>query len=155
MSSRPLAGHGFVFLNTGFMRPLLLAVRAEGEGDVTDSHIAWSWRRNVPTMASPLLVDGAIYMVSDNGIVTCLDAELGKQLWRKRIGGSHCASPVLAAGRIYFFDREGRTVVLEPSGEYRELAVNQLDGGFMASPAVVGNAFLLRTETHLYRIENR
>ena len=74
-------------------------------------------------------------------------------MWRKRIGGEHCASPVYAGGRIYFFDREGRTVVTRPGPKFEGLAVNRLDEGFMSSPAVVGDAFVLRTTTHLYRIE--
>ena len=64
-------------------------------------------------------------------------------------------SPVLAGGRIYFFDRDGRTVVLAPGGSYSKLGENRLDGGFMASPAVAGDAFILRTKTHVYRIEQR
>lgn len=153
MSSRPIAGSGLLFLNTGFMRPRLLAVRPDGEGDVTDDNVVWTCHRNVPTIPSPLHVGGRLYMVSDNGILTCLAAKTGKRLWRERLDGPHCASPVYAAGRIYFFDRDGRTVVVAPGPEYRELAVNELDDGFMASPAVVGNAFILRTRTHLYRIE--
>ena len=85
---------------------------------------------------------------------TCLDPGKGRLLWKKRIGNEHSASPVFAGGRIYFFDREGRTTVIAPGGKCKILATNKLASGFMASPAVVGHAFLLRTKTHLYRIEN-
>ncbi len=152
MAARPLAGGGLVFLNTGFTRPRLLAVRAYGEGDVTDTDVVWTCRRAVPKMSSALLVDGSIYMVNDGGIATCLDASTGKRRWYKRIGGEHCASPVFAGGRIYFFDRDGRTVVIAPGDKFEKLAINELDEGFMASPAVLGDAFILRTATHLYRI---
>lgn len=154
MSSRPvLATKDLVVLNTGFMSTRLLAVDVGGKGDVTESHVRWTYRRNVPRMASPIAVEGRLYMVSDNGIATCLDAATGKRIWMQRIGGAHCASPVFAGGRIYFFDREGRSVVVAPGPQFRELASNRLAAGFMASPAVVGNALILRTETHLYRIE--
>lgn len=153
MSSRPLAGDGLLFLNTGFMPTRLLAVKADGEGDVTDTNIVWSHRRAVPAMSSPVLVGGRIFMVSDDGIASCIESRTGKSLWRKRIGGKHCASPIHAEGRIYFFDRDGRTLVVAADRKYRKLAANELAQGFMASPAVVGNALFLRTETHLYRIE--
>lgn len=153
MSARPLVGDGMLFLNTGFMRAELVAVRLSGKGDVTADNVVWTWRRNVPTIPSKLLVDGRIYMVNDSGIATCLDAKTGKRIWLKRIGGQHCASPVYAGGRIYFFDRDGQTVVIDPGKEFKQLAINRLGDGFMSSAAVVGNAFILRTKLNLYRIE--
>lgn len=153
MSSRPLFAHGLVFINTGFMQPKLLAVRPDGEGDVTDSHVAWSTRKSVPTMPSPLIVGEHLYLVDDGGVASCLDAKSGELAWRERVGGRTCASPLFAAGRIYFFDRDGRTTVVAPGPEHRELAANDLDEGLMASAAVAGDALLLRTEQHLYRIE--
>lgn len=155
MSARPLTDGRFVYINTGFhgsSGTRILAVRTSGEGDMTGTNIAWSYRRGVPTMGSALLADGRIYMVSDGGVASCLLAESGKRLWRQRIGGQYSASPVLAGGRIYFFDREGRSVVLAAAESYRKLAENRLDGGFMASPAVAGDDLVLRTKSHLYRI---
>lgn len=153
-SSRPVLGDGLLFLNTGFVRPQLLAVRPGGKGDVTGKDaIAWTARRSVPTMPSPLFLDGRIYIVSDGGVASCLDAKTGKSLWRERIGGEHSASPIHAGGRIYFFDREGGTVVISPGPTFKKLAENRLDSGFMASAAVVGDAFIFRTKKHLYRIE--
>lgn len=142
-----------VFLTTGFMRAQMYAVRLDGKGDVTASNVVWKYRRNVPKMSSPLLVGDRIYMIDDGGFGTCLDATTGKAVWRKRIGGGHCASPICVGDRIYFFDREGQTVVIARSDKFEKLATNQLDDGFMASPAIVGAAFLLRTKSHLYRIE--
>lgn len=154
MSARPLTDGETLYLNTGFMSAQMLAVRASGEGDVTDSNLVWRYRRAVPKMASGLLVNGRIYMVADNGVVTCLQAGDAKVLWRQRIDGQFCASPIHASGRLYFFGRGGSTVVLEEGPSYREIATNELDDGFMASPAVVGKALILRTVTHLYRIES-
>ncbi|MAF65566.1 MAG: quinonprotein alcohol dehydrogenase [Planctomycetes bacterium] len=152
-SSRPIAAEGVVYLNTGFMKPQLWAVRADGTGDVTASHVLWKRRRGVPTMSSPLLVAGRLFLVSDGGIVSCLAADTGAELWRARVGGEYSASPLFAAGRLYFCDRGGLTTVITPTDELCVLAENELDSGLMASPAVVGDALLLRTGTHLYRIE--
>lgn len=155
MSARPLYRNGVLFLNTGFMRAQIYAVRASGEGDVTEDDVLWKYRRSVPTIPTSLLVGGRYYMVSDGGIVSCLDPADGRMLWKKRIGNQHSASPVYAGGRIYFFDRDGRATVIAPGARCKILATNELSSGFMASPAVVGDAFLLRTKTHLYRIENK
>jgi len=157
-SSRPIAGApGVVFLNTGFMRAELVAARITADGDATSGWRAeelWRQRRGIPTMPSPVFADGRVYLVSDSGILSCLDAASGERLWHERIGGEHSASLLLAEGRIYVFDREGRTVVIAPGDEYRELAANQLDDGCMASAAVAGDALVLRTRSALYRIED-
>jgi len=111
--------------------------------------------RVVHTDGQPFLaaIDGLIYMCDDNGVASCLEAATGEVVWQKRIGGKHSASPIHAEGRIYFFSHEGETTVIEAAREYKESAKNQLEEGFMASPAVVGKALILRTETDLYRIE--
>ena len=153
-STRPVVGDGLVFMSTGFMTATLIAVRADFEGFMGPDDVVWTYRRNVPKLPSFLLVDGRIYMVDDSGIATCLDAKTGERVWVQRLGGLHYASPIYAAGRIYFFDNDGRTVVIAPGDEYEELAVNELATGFMGSAAVAGKALVLRTETHLYRIED-
>ena len=153
MASRPMAGNGMVFLTTGFMRARMLAVKVPAVDDVTDTHVVWDYSRNVPKMSSPVLAGDRVFMIDDGGFATCLDHQTGEALWRKRVGGEHCASPLCIGDRIYFFDREGKTVVIERADVYKELASNQLEAGFMATPAVVGDAFVMRTRTHLYRIE--
>jgi outer membrane protein assembly factor BamB len=152
-SSRPIAENGMVFINTGFESPQLWAVRLDGQGDVTDSHVAWKCDKKVPTIPSPLVIDGLIYMVSNDGVVSCLEAETGKEVWRERIGGNFSSSPIYANGHIYFSNQNGKTTVIKPGRIFEMLAVSQLDDGFMASPAIVGNSLIMRTETHLYRIE--
>jgi len=108
----------------------------------------------VPRTASPIVVDGLIYLVSDDGMVSCLETASGKQVWRSRIGGTFAASPIYADGRLYFFSQQGKTTVLKPGRTLEQLAVNSLANGFMASPAVSGRALFLRTRTDLYRIES-
>ncbi|MBX3425151.1 MAG: PQQ-like beta-propeller repeat protein [Pirellulales bacterium] len=149
---RPVYDGRRAYLTTGFVRPELLAVRPDGSGDVTCTHVEWRFAGQVPTQPSPVLIDGRLLMVSDNGVATCIDAATGEQIWRKRIAGNYSASPLVAAGRVYFCNREGTTTVLDGGPEFRVLAKNELDGAIMASPAVVHEDLLLRTETHLYRI---
>ncbi|MHC4878218.1 MAG: outer membrane protein assembly factor BamB family protein [Planctomycetota bacterium] len=151
---RPVFGNGLVFVSTSFIRPRLLAVRYDGAGDVTKSHIAWQMDGQMPRKPSMLLIGDELYFTSDSGIGFCLNARTGEELWKERLQGNYSASPLFASGRIYFFDQAGRTVVIAPGRNFRQLAENFLDAGFMASPAVAGNALFLRTETHLYRIEN-
>ena len=151
---RPVYGNGLVFICTGFQQPSLLAVRLDGHGDVTKSHIAWSLKRGVPLTPSPLLVGDELYLVSDNGIATCLDAKSGVPHWQVRLGGNHSASPLAADGRIYFQSEEGESVVITPGREFKELARNQLDGQTLASLAVADGSFFVRSQTHLYRLSN-
>jgi outer membrane protein assembly factor BamB len=151
---RPVFGLGLVFICTGFQQPSLLAVRPDGRGEVTKTHIAWSLKRGVPLTPSPLLVGEEIYLISDNGIATCLDARTGKEYWQVRIGGNHSASPVYADGRIYFLSEEGESVVIAPGKQFKALARNELDGETLASMAVSGGSIFVRSRTHLYRLSN-
>lgn len=152
---RPVAGHGLVFVGTGYDRPTLIAVRTGGQGDVTDTHIAWKLERGAPHNPSPLLVGDELYIVSDNGVAACLDAKTGREHWRERLGGNFSASPLFAAGRIYFQDENGGTHVVKPGKAFEKLAANQLPGKTLASPAAIEGALLIRTDKALYRINER
>ena len=152
---RPVYGHGLVFVCTGFYQPNLLAVRPDGKGDVTSTHIVWRTARGVPLTPSPILVGDHIYLVSDNGILGCYEAKSGKEVWRQRLSGSYSASPTFADGRIYFVGEDGETTVIAPGAPYRKLASNTLSGRFFASPAVSGGAIFMRSDTHLYRLQNK
>ena len=149
---RPVYGDGLVFICTGFQQPSLLAVGLDGRGDVTKSKVQWRLDRGVPLTPSPLLIGNELYLVTDNGIVTCVDAKTGKEHWRARIGGNHSASPIYADGRIYFLSEEGESVVLAPGQQLKHLATNQLEGRTLASMAVSNGSIFIRSETHLYRI---
>jgi len=152
-STRPVLGHGMIFFPTGFSAGQLLAVRTGGSGLITDTHIAWRVKRGVSNKPSILLIDDLIYMIGDTGIASCVEAKTGEVVWQKRIGGEYSASPVYADGRIWMFSEDGKATVIKPGRTFELLAENQLDDGFLASPAIAGKAFYLRTRTHLYRIE--
>jgi outer membrane protein assembly factor BamB len=153
-SARPLFGHGRVYLTSGH-GTTLVAVRPDGSGNVTKTHIDWSINKGVPTRSSLLLLDDLLFMVSDKGVAASVEAKTGMQVQQLRLGGDFSASPIFADGRIYFAGQEGNTYVVKPGREMKLLATNRLDDGCMASPAVVDRAIFLRTKTHLYRIEKR
>ncbi|HEY3967214.1 MAG TPA: PQQ-binding-like beta-propeller repeat protein [Planctomycetaceae bacterium] len=150
---RPVSGHGLVFICTGYDVPTLLAIRTNGRGDVTDTHVAWKTNQAVPLNPSPILVGDELYTVSDQGVASCLDAKTGKLHWRKRLGGNHSTSPLFADGRLYILDEVGTTHILSPGTKCKILAKNLLRGKTLASLAASGRALYLRSDNHLYRIE--
>ncbi|MAG94488.1 MAG: serine/threonine protein kinase [Planctomycetaceae bacterium] len=157
---RPAYGNGLVYVCTGFNRASLLAIRPTGQGNVTDTHVAWQLDRDVPRSSSLLPHGKELYFASDNGTATCLDAVTGRIHWQERIRGAYSASPLFAEGRIYFPGESGETVVVKADKQFSQLAKNQVDvngerWGLFASFAVVDSAILLRTRSHLYRIESR
>lgn len=129
---------------------LPLAVRVDGQGDVTKTRVAWKLPSSIGFMASPLLTGRPLYLLSDDGFVTCVSARSGEILGKARVGGNYAASPVLAEGRLYCFGREGRTVVLRADRELAILAENQLEGPVFATPAFADSTIYLRTDAHLY-----
>lgn len=154
VTPRPVYSDGIVYLSTGFTSPKILAIRVDGKGDVTSSHVSWTQSQQAPSMPSPLVSGDRLFMVSDQGVASCLDRKTGDMLWRNRVGGNYSASPLLAGGKIYFCNREGIVTVIDDSATYRVVATNKLDEPILASPACLDGALILRTEGHLYRIEN-
>ena len=150
-------GHGLLFVTTGGHpgESELLAIREGGAGDVIDSHVAWKMAKDTPFQTSPVLAGDLLYTVTDEGVLNCLDAITGTPVWSERLKGKYGASLLANADRIYLSNTKGVTTVFAPERQYRELAVNQLDGELWTSPAVAGKALLLRTKTHLYKIEHR
>ncbi len=151
---RPIYGQGLVFICTGYNKPTLLAIDPTGSGNVTETHLKWKIEKQMPHSPSPLLVGEELYVVSDKGIGSCIDAKTGEIHWQERLEGNYSASPMFAEGRVYFQDENGTTIIVEASKEYTELARNSLneDERTFASYAVEGNSLLLRSENHLYRI---
>lgn len=153
VAPRPLYDHGLAFIVTGLTKAELWAVKTDGRGDVTDTGVVWKFKTRVGKYACPILVDGLIYTVAEEGFLTCIDAANGQPVWTDRIPGRYAASPIYADDRIYFFNQQGLTTVIKPGRKFEVLATNSLANGFMASPAAAGKAFYLRTKTHLYRVE--
>lgn len=150
---RPVLADGLLLVDTGYMKPQLWAIRPGGSGDVTSSHVVWRCARHAPANPSPVTVGSEVYMVSDAGIATCLDLAGGKVVWQERLGGNFSASPLAGDGRIYFSSEEGVTTVIDSSRKFGRLADNKLAGRMLASPAVAGRSLILRTDTHLYRVD--
>ncbi len=149
---RPIYGHGLVFISTSFDAPMVFAIRPNGQGDVTDTHIAWTLRKGAPHTPSMLLVKDAVYMVSDRGVASCVDAKTGETHWRERLGGNYSASPIHAGDKIYFQSEEGVGTVVRAAKTFEKLAENDLGERTLASYAIADGSIFIRSEKHLYRI---
>lgn len=155
--SRIVSGNGLLFINSGGSPGAthLLAVRQDGVGDVTDSHVVWKMTEDVPHESSPVLVGGLLYLLSDKGVLNCKEALTGKTVWTERLEGDYGASLLYADNRIYISNKQGKTTIIQHGRTFKVLAVNELEGFIGASPAVAGKSLLMRTKTHLYRVENK
>ena len=151
----PALGDGIIYTSSGFEEPTIRAIRVNGSGDVTSTHIVWEQKKGVPAMPSPLLVGPHLYTITRDNILYCIDAQNGEPLWNKRLTGTHSASPVYADGRIYILSETGTTLVLEPGSEFKQQASNPLGEKCLASMAVSEGQFFIRGITHLYCIGSR
>jgi outer membrane protein assembly factor BamB len=154
--ARPIFHAGLVLVPTGYDRPELLGIDPSGQGDVTETHVRWRFKSNVPN--TPCLVprDGQLMMISDRGIATCLDVAKGEELWRKRIGGNYSSSPLRNGDTVYLQSEEGESVVGRWTATgLDELARNPLPGRIFASYAVIEDDLLIRSESGIYRIGQR
>lgn len=149
----PLVAEGQIFYVTGFSRGTLYSLPVGARGVLESGDVLWESKRNVPNKPSPVYFNGHIYMIDDGGIASCLRASDGEEMWRERVGGNYSASPLVIDGQVYFFSEEGVATVIQASEEFKVVASSKLDDGFMATPAVAGDALFLRTKTHLYRVE--
>jgi outer membrane protein assembly factor BamB len=163
--TRPAIGHGLVFVPSGWSQGQTLAIRPNSAGTVLDANVepapaggvqlAWKSKRGTPKKPSLTLVGDLLFGVEDGGVANCWEATTGKLVWSERLGGNYSASPLATQDRLYCFSESGTAVVIAADRTFRRLADNQLDGGCMASPAAAGEALWVRTQTHLYRIEDR
>ncbi|MBA63784.1 MAG: quinonprotein alcohol dehydrogenase [Planctomycetaceae bacterium] len=152
---RPIAGHGLLFTTVDRDNPQLWAIRLGGKGDITNSHIVWKETAAMPPRCSPLLVDELMYLINRLGIITCIHAKSGEPVWKSRLPGSYSASPIYANGRIYVFNENAVSFILEPGRALKIIHENKLaEDILVATPAVSNKALFIRTEKHLYRIEN-
>jgi outer membrane protein assembly factor BamB len=146
---RPVLAHGLIYLTAG-SKMSLFAVKAGLTGDLTKSGVAWKLEKVAATRPSPVVVGDLLFMVNDTGIAFCLDARTGKKHWQERLDGKFSASPVAAAGNVYFVAENGKSFVVSAKPTYEVIAENRLDAGCKASPAVAGDELFVRTSTHLY-----
>lgn len=141
-----------IYVCTGYNKAELWAFETQDGGKPPKR--VWKMTRSVPLISSPVLVQDFLYFVSQEGIASCVEAESGDMLWNERLGGAYWASPLYAKGRVYFFAENGTTTILSASPEFSVLAKNKLDGEIMATPAAFEDALILRTKTHLYRLQS-
>lgn len=157
--SMPLSYGGLVFVNSGWMLPengkfyaRLLAVDPTGTGDVTKTLVKWETGTDVPQISTPVIVDSLIYMVHERGELTCLSAKTGAVIWKTKLNDQFNASVLYASGNIYLFSVKGKTYVIKPGLSFQLVAENQLDGMVKATPAIVRDNIIFRTDKFLYRI---
>ena len=153
---RPVFAHGLIYVESGFAPPKLLALRPDGSGDVTKTKVVWRYEKNVPNVPSPVVVGDNLYMVADNGLLTCLDAKSGAPKWTQRLPGNYSSSPLAQGTSIYVTSDDGKTTIFEAADEYKEIARNELDAGkVQASPAVADGSLFIRTDSNLIRVGSR
>jgi len=151
---QPVVTADLVIYNHDYDNPELIAVRHGGSGDVTESHIAWRLKRGAPSTPSPLLVDGKLFLVSDTGIASCVNASDGSVYWTKRLGGNFSASPVYADQRVLFLSEDGKATWVKPTTEFHVIAECRVTGRTFATPAFSRGEMLLRTESALLCVRN-
>lgn len=151
-SLRPVTANGLLYLNSGHTGKLFALKPDALKGAVPNDAVAWQLPKGASVRPSVLVAGGLLFMVGDTGTATCHDAVTGKPYWNEKLDGEFSSSPVLAGGNVYFCNQIGKTFVVKADKVYELVEENRLDGGFMASPAVVGDDLFLRTRTHLYAI---
>ena len=152
-SARPLFFSGMTIVNSGGdAHTYGIKLDDTTQGNITQSHIVWDRKKGNSKLSSPVLVDGRLFMVSDNGIAYCADPNTGADVWTHRLGGAFVAAPVVAGNLIYFCNEKGESFVIRAGAEYEEVAKNLLAEGMRSSPAIANGAIYLRTFGFLYKI---
>lgn len=161
----PIVGHGLVYLSSahGAKRPVY-AIRPDAQGDIslkgdatTNAGIVWSVPRGGTYIPTPLLYGDQLYVHRTNGVLYSYNAKTGDLIYEVRVAGGQgfTASAVAADGKIYITSENGKTHVIEPGSEYKEIAVNALDEIVMASPAISANTLYFRTQDHIFALRER
>jgi outer membrane protein assembly factor BamB len=150
-----LVGKHLIYCASGRNGPTL-ALRPGGSGDVTETHLAWRAVRGGPHVPSPILVNDRLFIVSDTGVMTCLDADSGQLVWQERIRDQFSASPIEAGGLLYFPSESGVTYIVRAADHFELVAKNELGSPILASPAVAaGDRIILRTQAELLCIGDK
>lgn len=143
------------YMVAGFPTYHVMAIRPDGTGDVTSTHVAWHVTNVNCYVPSPVLVGEYLLVADDRGTANCFDTATGKRLWQTRLGTHYSASLVTAEGRVFFTADDGVTKIVEPGSELNVVAENQLGESCFASPALVDGRLFLRGEKHLFCIGSR
>lgn len=149
---QPVFCDGIVYACTGYMRPELVAVKTDGSGDVTSTHIGWRYTKQVPEISSPIVIGNEIYFVSSMGVMSCVDRLKGELIWQQRIPGNYAASLSASGNRIYATSKEGITTVIQAGRKFEAISKNEQFGETWASLAVYQDRFLIRTDPVLFCI---
>ncbi|HJZ97353.1 MAG TPA: PQQ-binding-like beta-propeller repeat protein, partial [Candidatus Solibacter sp.] len=148
----PVVDSGIVYLNRGYRSSPFMAIRAGGEGDITQTQVVWRVANGGPYVPSLVFYDGLLYMANEMGIVTAADAKSGEVVWRERLGGFYSASPVGADGKVYLLSETGEMLVLRAGRKAEVVAKNDLGEQCIASPAFSDHQIFIRTDRTLYAI---
>lgn len=144
-----------VYASGGYPEKVLLAIRADGRGDVTKTHIEWKTQKRICYVPTMMLHENRLYGINDTGRASCYIADTGEEVWKATLPGDFSASPTLVGDRLYIPNEAGKMYVLKTGDKFEILAENDLaDGGF-ATPVIVGGRIYLRTDHHLYCIGNK
>jgi outer membrane protein assembly factor BamB len=148
----PVFGKGMVFV----VQPneSLFALRADGSGDITETHLAWTAYDNIPDVCSPVCNDELIILLATFGIATCYSTETGEMLWEHDFEEDFQASPTLAGNRVYLLSQDGVMHIIEASETFKEIGRAELHEGATSSPAFLNGRIYIRGYEHLYCIEN-
>lgn len=140
---------GLLLISSGYPRQIILAIKPDGQGNVTESHVAWRASEGAPYVPSPITEGDYLLSISNKGVAFCYEAATGKILWQEKMGRHH-ASPVSADGLIYFINDDGVMNVVKPGTEFVRVAQSELGENIYASPAISQGQLFLRGERHLF-----
>lgn len=140
---------GLVFVSSSWPKRVLLAIRPDGSGDVTDTHVVWRDTRGAPYVPSMIAVEDLLLTISNSGVAFCYEAATGAVLWQEKLGRHH-ASPVLVNGRVFFINDDGQVNVIRPGATFDRVAQYELGESCFASPAISAGQVLVRTFNHLF-----
>jgi outer membrane protein assembly factor BamB len=158
----PVAGNGMVYVGSGFVadrQKPLYAIRPGAAGDISlkegqtkNRYVAWLQQRAAPYVPSFLVAGEYLYVINDNGQLSCYDAITGASVYQERLRGHFTASPWMCGDRLFFLNERGETYVVQSGPEFRLIGMNALEGLCLATPAVAGDRLLIRTSSRLYCI---
>jgi outer membrane protein assembly factor BamB len=148
----PIFHDGVVYMTRGYRSGPYMAIRPGGRGDISASHVVWEVPTGAPYISSMVYDEGILYMASDVGAITAIDAASGKRLWQQRVEGIFSASPVAGDGKIYFVSETGETIVVKAGRQPEVLARNDIGERLIASPAISNGQLFIRGDDRLFAI---